>query len=144
MRTESSNVAHRDIYRFKGVDSLANNTLCVKAVFFVNITNIQSVQPEGEDSQTHVLIRWLESHPDSFEHDQLMLSGPFPYQPLFVVIRSIIFTSNIFDYHFPESGWLVLSFFVVLFLLYILSHSHIFIHKIGNKFNLMYILMSIE
>jgi hypothetical protein len=80
LRADSSNVAHRDIYRFKGVDNVTNNALCAEAVCFVNITNLQSVQPEGEDSQTHVLIRWLEPHPDSFERDQLhrpCCPGPF-------------------------------------------------------------------
>ena len=78
LRADSSDVAHRDIYRLKGAE--ANNALCAEAVCFVNITNMQSVLSEGEDSQTHVLIRWLEPHPDAFERDQLhrpCCPGPF-------------------------------------------------------------------
>ena len=80
LRADYTAVAHRDIYRFKGVDNATDNALCAEAVCFVNIMNMQSVQPEGEDSQTHVLIRWLEPHPDSFERDQLrrpVCPGPF-------------------------------------------------------------------
>ena len=80
LRSDYADVAHRDIFRFEGLDNTNQNALCGEAVCFVDVSNVKSLQPAGEDSQTHVLIRWLEPHPDSFERDLLhrpVCPGPF-------------------------------------------------------------------
>ena len=62
-------LGRRDIYNLCGVDKSTGDSLCAEAVCFVDISGLQTMNVDLEDSKSYVLVRWLQPHPDSFQRD---------------------------------------------------------------------------